>query len=460
MGYRSAVRMSTSPRRWRVRPATKPLRGGFSLPGDKSIGHRALILGSLAEGTSRVRRLSHGADNRATRVAFEAMGVVMREEGDALTIAGAGLGGLRAPAGAIDCGNSGTTLRLLAGVLAAQGFSSQLGGDDSLTRRPMGRVTRPLRARGAKIEGRLDPARNDECPPLEIRGLAGGARLWELEYALPVASAQVKSALLLSGLFADGPTELREPTLSRDHTERMLLAMGAPLETLGPLTRLDPAGWSRALAPLDLTVPGDPSSAAFLVAAAHVVQGSRIAARGVCVNPTRTGFLEVLRDQGGGAVVDPKGEQGVEPVADLHVGVRGTGALRAGARVAGELAVRCIDEVPALVAVAAVSPGESDFRDLAELRVKESDRVRALVTMLRAFGIEAEERPDGLRVQGGRPRGAEVHSGGDHRIAMAAAVLALGAEGETRVHDVGCVDTSFPDFAALLRALGADIEED
>lgn len=451
--------MSTPTRSWRVRPSTKPLRGGFSLPGDKSIGHRALILGALAEGRSSVRRLSRGADNLSTRAAFEAMGVAMRDEGDALAIEGVGLGGLRAPAGDIDCGNSGTTLRLLSGVLAAQGFSSRLVGDASLSRRPMGRVTRPLRARGAKIEGRLDPARNDECAPLELRALQSGARLWELEYALPVASAQVKSALLLSGLFADGPTELREPTLSRDHTERMLLAMGAPLETLGPLTRLDPSGWSRGLAPLAFTVPGDPSSAAFLVAAAHLVPGSRIAARGVCVNPTRTGFLEVLRDQGGGAVLDPKGEQGGEPVADLHVGVRGTGALRGGARVAGELAVRCIDEVPALVAVAAAAPGESVFADLAELRVKESDRVRTLVQMLQAFGVEAEERADGLVVQGGRPRGATVHSGGDHRVAMAAAVLALAAEGDTVVRDVACVDTSFPDFAELLRALGADIEE-
>ncbi|MEZ4389817.1 MAG: 3-phosphoshikimate 1-carboxyvinyltransferase [Polyangiales bacterium] len=451
--------MTTPTRRWRVRPATRPLRGGFSLPGDKSIGHRALILASLAEGSSRLRWLSRGADILATRAAFEAMGVVMRDEGDALRVEGVGLGGLRAAPGDIDCGNSGTTLRLLAGVLAAQGFASRLTGDDSLTRRPMGRVTRPLRARGARVEGRLDAARNDECAPLEVRGLEGGARLWELEYELPVASAQVKSALLLSGLFADGDTALREPTLSRDHTERMLLAMGAPLETLGPLVRLDPAGWSRVLAPLDLAVPGDPSSAAFLVAAAHVVPGSRIAARGVCVNPTRAGFLEVLRDQGGGAALDPKGEQGSEPVADLHVGLRGAGEVRGPARVAGELAVRCIDEVPALVAVAAVSPGVSEFRDLAELRVKESDRVRALVEMLRAFSIEAEERPDGLRVEGGRPRGATLRSGGDHRVAMAAAVLALGAEGESIIDDVGCVDTSFPDFAPLLRALGADIEE-
>lgn len=451
--------MSPSSRRWRVRPATKPLRGGFSLPGDKSIGHRALILGALAEGASRVRRLSAGADNRATRAALEALGVSIRDEGDAVVIEGRGLGGMRAPTAALDCGNSGTTLRLMAGVLAAQEFPSRLVGDASLTRRPMGRVTRPLRARGARVEGRIDPSRNDECAPLEVSALDAGRRLWELEYELPVASAQVKSALLLSGLFADGDTALREPTLSRDHTERMLLAMGAPLETLGPLVRLDPSGWDRRLAPLALSVPGDPSSAAFLVAAAHLVPGSRIAARGVCVNPTRAGFLEVLRDQGGGAAIDPKGEHGGEPVGDLHVGVRNTGGVRGPARVAGELAVRCIDEVPALVAVAAVSPGVSEFADLTELRVKESDRVRALVEMLRAFGIAAEERPDGLSLEGGRPRGARVDSRGDHRIAMAAAVLALAAEGETVVDDVACVDTSFPEFAALLRALGADIEE-
>ena len=447
------------PRRWRVRPATKPLRGAFDLPGDKSIGHRALLFAALADGPSTLRNLSGGDDNLRTRAALESLGVRVVERDGAVTVEGVGLGGLRAPGAPIDCGNSGTTMRLLAGVLAAQPFASRLVGDASLMRRPMGRVTRPLRNRGARIEGVIDPARRDELPPLDIAPLDGAKRLFELEYVLPVASAQVKSCLLLSGLWADGTTSLREPTLSRDHTERMLAAMGAPLQTLGPAVHLDPAGWDGVLAPLSFEVPGDPSSAAFFVVAAHIVPGSRIAARGVCTNPTRTGFLEVLRDQGGGAVVAPKGERGGEPVGNLHVGVGDTGTLRRGARVGGELAVRSIDEVPALVAAAAVSPGESRFEDLAELRVKESDRIAALVAMVRAFGLGADATDDGLRVLGGRPRGgAVVRSEGDHRIAMAAAVLALAAEGETVIDDVACVDTSFPGFAAILRGLGADIE--
>ncbi len=446
-------------RRWRVRPAAKPLRGAFDLPGDKSIGHRALILAALAKGPSTLRNLSGGDDNLRTRAALEAMGVAVRDDQGALRVEGAGLGGLRRPSGDIDCGNSGTTMRLLAGVAAAQDFSSRLVGDPSLSRRPMGRVTRPLRGRGARIEGAIDPVRRDEVPPLDISALDRGRRLFELEYELPVASAQVKSCLLLSGLWADGVTALREPHVSRDHTERMLSAMGAPIETLGSAVLLDPAGWDGALAPLDLDVPGDPSSAAFFIVAAHVVGGSRVTTRRVCTNPTRAGFLEVLRDMGGGAVVDPKGDRGGEPVANLHVGVGDTGSLRRGARVGGELAVRSIDEVPALVAAAAVAPGESRFDDVGELRVKESDRVAALVDMVRAFGLDAEARGDGFSLRGGRPRGgATVPSRGDHRIAMAAAVLALAADGETVIDDVACVDTSFPGFAAILRGLGAEIE--
>ncbi|MDB4932254.1 MAG: aroA [Myxococcaceae bacterium] len=448
-------------RRWIVRPATRPLRGAFRVPGDKSISHRAWILASLAEGTSVLRGVSPGEDVARTRAVMAALGVTITDL-DARTarVEGVGLGGLRAPAGgALDCGNAGTSMRLLAGVLAAQGFDSTLVGDASLSRRPMGRITRPLRARGANVEGVIDPVRRDETAPLTIRGLTGGRRLFASDESLVVASAQVKSCLLLSGLFADGGTSVREPTLSRDHTERMLLAMGAPLRTMGPVSQLDPQGWSGALAPLDLDVPGDPSAAAFWVVAAHVVEGSRVQVRGVGVNPTRTGFLEALRDQGGGAGVAPKGEAGGEPVGDLHVGVAGTGTLRRAAHVAGELTTRCIDEIPALVAAAAVSPGESRFEDLAELRVKESDRVAALAALLAAFGIAHRVTGDGLTVVGGKPRGgAVIDSRGDHRIAMAAAVLALAAEGETTVDDVACVDTSDPDFAAILRGLGGDIE--
>ena len=448
-------------RRWIVRPATRPLRGAFRVPGDKSISHRAWILASLAEGTSVLRGLSPGDDVARTRAIMASLGVAIEDVDErTVRVIGTGLGGLRAPPDAtLDCGNAGTSMRLIAGVLAAQGFDTTLTGDASLRRRPMGRITRPLRARGALIEGTIDPVRRDETAPLVIRGLTGGKRLFASEESLSVASAQVKSCLLLAGLFADGETSVREPTLSRDHTERMLLAMGAPLRTMGPVSQLDPSGWDGVLTPLDLEVPGDPSAAAFWVVAAHVVAGSRLQIRGVGINPTRTGFLEALRDQGGGAGVAPKGEVGGEPVGDLHVGVGGTGTLRRAAHVAGELTTRCIDEIPALVAAAAVSPGESRFEDLAELRVKESDRVAALAAMLGAFGIAHGVSSDGLSVVGGRPRGgAVIATQGDHRIAMAAAVLALAAAGETTIEDVACVDTSDPYFVTILRGLGGEIE--
>ena len=252
-------------RRWLVRPATRPLRGAFRVPGDKSISHRALILAALAEGASRLRGLSPGADVACTRAILRALGVTIdAPDATSATVAGVGLGGLRAPAVTdLDCGNAGTSMRLLAGVLAAQSFDSALVGDASLSRRPMGRITRPLRARGAAIEGAIDPARREETAPLVIRGLTGGRRLFASDESLAVPSAQVKSCLLLSGLFADGETSVREPTLSRDHTERMLVAMGAPLRAMGPVSLLDPRGWDGALAPLDLDVPGDPSAAAF-----------------------------------------------------------------------------------------------------------------------------------------------------------------------------------------------------
>lgn len=446
---------------WRVHPASRPLRGVICVPGDKSIGHRALILASLATGTSRLRGLSHGTDNRATRAAFERMGVSMHLDGEgALRIEGVGLRGLHAPDGPLDCGNSGTTLRLLAGVLASQHFDTQLVGDASLSLRPMARIARPLRARGARIDGVFDARRNDETPPLLVRALGPGVRLAPLEHTLDVASAQAKSCLLLSGLDAAGPTGVVEPVLSRDHTERMLRAMGVPLETMGPAVLLDPSGWNGVLAPMDLTIPGDPSSAVFAVVAAHLVPGSRVIVRSVCTNPTRTGAFDVLRDMGGGVTTQPGGDAGGEPIGDVHVGATGPVELRSPARVGGELAVRTIDEIPALVAAAALSPrGTSEFRDLRELRVKETDRIDALSKMLRAFKIDCEALDDGLRVGSGRrPHGgAVVNSCGDHRIAMAAAVLALAADGDTVVDDVGCVDTSFPRFVELMRQLGAEI---
>lgn len=456
-------------KRWIVRAQSAPLKGAVRTQGDKSIGHRALIFGALAEGVSRVRGLSRGEDNACTRRAFERMGVRM-EDGDdgALVIHGVGLDGLRAPDGPIDCGNSGTTMRLLAGLLAGQPFDSQLVGDPSLSRRPMGRVCKPLRSRGAKIDGVFIAEKNDECAPLTIRAMAKDLGLSELEYDSGVASAQVKSALLLSGLYASGATTISEPVLSRDHTERMLSAMGAPLQAMGSSLHFDPHGWDHRLRPLDFTVPSDPSSATFVLVAGALVAGSRVGARGVCINRTRTGAFDVLRDMGCAVLWSPKGDEGGEPVADLFVSEK-SGSLRMGARVGGELAVRSIDEVPALVAAAASVAQVSEFRDLRELRVKESDRIEAMARVLRAFGREVQVLDDGLIFEGGALRPTWVESQGDHRIAMSAALMALVAHGEpaygavngaTVIEDVECVATSFPGFVTVLRALGADIVEE
>jgi 3-phosphoshikimate 1-carboxyvinyltransferase len=427
----------------RVRTAEKPLRGRVEVPGDKSIGHRALLFGALASGTSTIRGVSGGLDNLATARAFEAMGARYEEGedegGKVLRVTGVGLDGL--------C--------MIAGVLVAQRFGTRLFGDASLSRRPMRRIVEPLRARGGHIAGVRGKKEGEHYPPLSVAPLVEGERLTGIEYRSEVASAQVKSALLLSGLWADGPTLLGEPTLSRDHTERMLIALGVPLEVAGPLVLLRPEGWSRRLPPFSWRVPGDLSSAAFLLAAGAMVPGSSIEIAGVGTNPTRTGVLEVLRAMRARLEVVPRGEAaGVEPLGDLAVA---HGRL-APARVGGELVTRMIDEVPVLAALAATVPGRSEIRDAGELRVKESDRIATMVSVIRAFGGDATELDDGLIVHGGAPlRAARVASDGDHRIAMSAALLGLVAEGETIVDDAECIDTSYPTFVATLERLGADI---
>lgn len=442
-----------------IHPAVQPLVGSIPVPPDKSISHRALLLGGLASGRSRVRGGVLGGDNRATLAALQAMGVRIEEPAPGEVILdGVGLLGLQAPAGPLDCGNSGTTMRLLAGVLAAQRFAARLIGDASLSGRPMERVARPLRLRGARIEGRPDPRRIGEITaPLDVGPLPAPHVLSSLEYALPAPSAQVKSALLLSGLYADGPTYVREPIVSRDHTERMLRALGVPLRSVGPMVELDPSRWSGELSPLDLEVPGDFSAAAFLIAAAQLVGGSQITARRVGVNPTRTGLLDALRDMGARFEIESRGDALGEPIGDIHAGA----ANLSGRQTGGEVAARAIDELPILLAVGARARGVTEVRDAAELRVKESDRIAVMATTLRAFGLQCEERPDGLAVEG-RPDApldaADVESHGDHRIAMSAAVLGLVAAGPTRVRGVSCVATSFPRFVGTLRALGARIE--
>lgn len=448
---------------FRVRGPARPLVGAVAVPGDKSIGHRAVLFGALTDGVCEVSGLSGGEDNRRTVDALRALGARIDDAGPGrATVHGVGLRGLGAPAGPIDCGNSGTSMRLLAGLLAAQPFGATLVGDESLSRRPMRRVAEPLERMGARLSGQPGSKAGDIYPPLVVEG----GRLRGITYDSPVASAQVKSAVLIAGLHADGPTEVREPGPSRDHTERMLAGLGAPIATPAPgVARVDPTGWDGRLAARPLRVPGDPSSSAFLVAAALVAGAGGpegVLVRDVCVNPTRTGFLDVLRAMG--ARIEERGrrDEAGEPVADLVVASAPPAALR-GVTIAGEVVVRAIDEIPILAVVAARAAGETVVRDAEELRVKESDRVATTVAMLRAFGVDAEERPDGLVVRGAPDRPllpADVDPAGDHRIAMAAAVAALCAAGETRIRDVANVATSFPTFAALLRQLGGEIDVD
>jgi len=445
--------------RFVVQPARRALAGSVPVPSDKSIGHRALILAALASGASEIRGFSYGADNVATLRAFRQMGVVIDDDAHGVVrVHGVGLAGLSAPDGDIDCGNSGTTMRLLAGVLAGQPFESRLIGDESLSRRPMGRIVRPLRQRGAVIRGAPRPGSDDDVTaPLHIGPLPAGTRLAPLEYQLPVASAQLKSALLLSGLWASGPTLVREVLVSRDHTERMLTAIGVPVETAGPIVRLHPPADPKSLAAFSIDLPGDLSAAAFVLSAGLLVEGSRVTTRGTGLNASRSGFLDVIRRLGGTVGISPRGESLGESFGEIGV----THALLRGASIGGELALRAIDEIPIAAALAARASGVTSFHDVAELRVKESDRIRAVVDVLGAFGVTAEEREDGFSVVG-RPqaplRATQVSSRGDHRIAMTAAILALVADGPTTIEDVDCVGTSFPRFAGTLRALGAEIE--
>ena len=442
-----------------VHPASAPLTGSVSVTSDKSIGHRALLFSALCEGTSRISSFSRGEDNLASMACLRALGVLIDEKGPHdLVVHGVGLHGLTRPTGELDCGNSGTTMRLLAGVLAAQPFGSVLTGDASLSGRPMLRIAKPLRARGGTVEGRPHPKREgDLTAPLSVGPLAKGRALTGLTYESPVSSAQVKSAVLLSGLFADGPTYFNEPTVSRDHTERLLLALGAPLETTGSVVRLDPSGWSGVMPAQDIDIPGDLSAAAFLLVAAQLVPESRVSVRAVGVNPTRTGILEIARDMGAGLAIEPSGERAGEPLATLHAWY----APLRGARAGGEVVARAIDEVPIVCALAARASGTTTLTDAEELRVKESDRLAVMAKVLHAFGVACEERPDGLVIEGREgplEGGAEVESRGDHRIAMTAAVLALAARAPSVVHDVDCIGTSFPKFVATLRGLGARVD--
>jgi 3-phosphoshikimate 1-carboxyvinyltransferase len=429
-----------------------PLRGACRVPGDKSISHRALLFGALCDGTVEVQGLGEGGDNRSTAAALRALGVDIQLAGAEARIQGVGFDGLRAAAGPLDCGNSGTTIRMLTGLLAGRPFETTMVGDASLTRRPMRRLAEPLRQMGARIDGRVDPSRpGDIFPPLQV----SGGSLRGVRYDLPVASAQLKSALVLAGLQASGRTELREPAPSRDHTERMLRFLGAPITAAAGAIVIDPAGWGGRLRAAPLTVPGDLSSATFLLVAALTVPGSDVTVENVGLNPTRTGALDVLGAMGADLTVEETGQAMGEPVGRVRARAR---ALR-GTRIDGVLALRSIDEVPALAVAAALAEGTTVFADLKELRIKESDRIAALARELGRAGVRVEERPDGLVVEGlaGRaPTGGRVLPEHDHRIAMAGAILGLLSPDETTV-PADDIATSFPTFAGTLRALGASV---
>lgn len=425
----------------RVRPVGR-LGGEVSVPGDKSVSHRAALLAALADGVTDIEGFLEAEDCLRSMRAVEALGATVSRSGPGrYRIVGTGERGLREPDDVIDCGNSGTTARLLMGVLAGQPFWTCLTGDASLRGRPMGRVADPLRRMGATVVGRAGGTRL----PLAV---GGTATLAAIEHISPVASAQVKSAVLLAGLRAGGAVTVREPAPSRDHTERMLRQFGARVEGTDGRVVLTP-GPLRATA---VRVPGDISSAAFLLVAALVVPGSRITVHGVGVNPTRTGLLDVLEAMG--AAVQMRLEPGLaggEPIATLTA----SAATLRGGRVGGALVPRLIDEIPALAVAALAARGATEIGDAAELRVKESDRIAALAKELGKMGAAVEERPDGMRITGGGEAlaGARVSSGGDHRMAMALAVAGLAARGETVIEDAACIDTSFPDFVALVNRL-------
>ena len=426
-----------------VRPR-KPLSGRVAVPGDKSITHRALLLGGLGEGDSRIDGFLDSGDCRATIGCLEGLGIAIeRPAADALVVHGRGLHGWRAPHRPLDCIRSGTTMRLMAGLLAGQPFESTLTAEAQLLARPMDRVIVPLRAMGARITGRD----RDRYPPLDITGtpLQGTA------YDLPVASAQVKSALLLAGMYARGRTVVSEPGPSRDHTERMLNARGVCVQSQGLVHSID--GPAARLAALDVRVPGDFSSAAYLIVAALLVPGSELVIENVGINPTRTGLLDILREMGADIVEEGARNEGGEPVANLIV----RSSSLQGITVSGNLVPRAIDEFPILALAATQAEGETHVRDAAELRVKETDRIATTVAALSALGAEIAPTPDGFDIMGPTPLyGMAVDSQGDHRLGMTMAVAGLVARGETVVLGSERIADSFPGFEAILARIAPD----
>jgi len=417
-----------------VRPANS-VSGVVLLPGDKSISHRYALLAAIAEGTSRFDHFASSRDCHSTLDCLRALGVEITEHEAAVVIHGRGLRGLRAPERILDAGNSGTTIRLLAGILAGQPFEAVLGGDDSLSRRPMGRIIRPLRMMGADIE-----AQKGELPPLKIRG----GRLRSIRYRLPEASAQVKSCILLAGLYADGPTAVEETIATRDHTEIALREFGCEVRKTGDWIEVEPEPKLKAR---HISVPGDLSGAAFFLAAVALLPNSDLLLPGVGINHRRRELLDYLREAGLEIAIENESQQAGESRADLRV--RFSPALVEGRLppICGARTAALIDEIPVLTILGSQTAGGVEISDAGELRVKESDRISALVRNLRAMGALVEEKPDGLIVAGRQTlRGADIVTERDHRIAMAFGVAALIARGETKIHEAECAEISFPGF--------------
>lgn len=415
------------------------LKGTISIPGDKSISHRAVMFGSLAKGTTHITNFLSGADCLATIDCFQAMGVEIEQDGTEVTVHGNGLHGLKKPEKQLDVGNSGTTTRLISGILCGQDFEVTLSGDESLNKRPMGRIVKPLTMMGAEIES----INGDGCAPLRINGKP----LKAVHYESPVASAQVKSAVLLAGLYADGKTSVTEPALSRNHTELMLESFGVQVLTEGTTASVIPP---KEMTATDIAVPGDISSAAFFIAAGLVTPDSCITLKQVGINPTRNGIIKVCEAMGADLTMSNVKDDNGEPTADITVK---TSRLK-GTEIGGELIPTLIDEIPVIALMAAFAEGETVIKDAAELKVKESNRIDLTVDNLVKMGVDAEATDDGMIIRGGNPlKGVSVYCKYDHRIAMTFSIAGINAEGTTVIEDAECVDVSYPNFYEQLHML-------
>ena len=413
------------------------LKGKVRVPGDKSISHRCVMFGSIADGITEVNNFLNGADCLATIRCFRTLGIDIEENGGTVTVRGKGLHGLKAPEDILDVGNSGTTTRLLSGILAGQPFDSKLSGDESLNSRPMKRIMTPLTQMGANISSIL----RNGCAPLYITP----GKLHGIHYESPVASAQVKSCILLAGLYAEGETSVTEPSLSRNHTELMLKEFGADIRTSHDLNSTRATASvrpGRELHGQKITVPGDISSAAYFIAAGLIVPDSEILIENVGINPTRAGILKVCEDMGGDITLLNRRTEGGEKIADILVR---TSRLH-GTTIEGDIIPTLIDEIPVIAVMAAVAEGKTVIRDAAELKVKETDRIETVTDNLKAMGCKAEPTSDGMIITGGKLKGASIHTLLDHRIAMAFSIAALVADGNTKILDSHCVDVSYPTF--------------